>query len=100
MFIATFVRTPAALSASSRRGLAVGGASREETIDGVSRAVARRAVKVETAEEEWRHFKVERVVAAEGKPHAPVLVRVHSSDGIVHCSCQVFATCNICCHMF
>ncbi len=71
-----------------------------ETIDGVSRAVARRAVEVETAEEEWRHFKVERVVAAEGKPHAPVLVRVHSSDGIVHCSCQVFATCNICCHVF
>ena len=43
---------------------------------------------------------MERVVAAEGKAHAPVLVRVRSSDGIVHCSCQVFTTCNICCHMF
>ena len=64
------------------------------------RIVQRHAVELDTAVDGWRQFDVARVPAPVGEPHAPVLVRLHEGNGVAHCSCTVFATHIICCHIF
>ena len=73
-----------------------------EVIGGVQQTVRRGVVEVvRDTSDGWRHFDVRRVSLPEGaEPHAAVLVRVHHTDGVVNCSCTVFATCIICCHVF